>query len=82
MITRKGKHMTGKEKIEKIIGAINAGHTVYFSNHLKTWKMDSKILKRFENAGYDLFKTDKDNHILMLSGKKYVIMDYCKITFV
>jgi len=67
-------------KISKIIDAINSGRTVFFTTHTKTIKVNKKTLDKFTKLGYNLFKADSKS-IYMMSGTKYICIDYCKITF-
>ena len=74
--------MTGTEKIDKIIETIKAGYTVYFTTYTnRSYSVDAKVLRRFEKAGHELFKTNSKDNLMMLNGKSYVCMDGCKITY-
>lgn len=72
--------MTPQAKIAKIIETIESGKTVYISTALRVTPVTSKTLAKFRAAGYELFNADSKS-TYMLSGKKYVCIDYCRITF-
>jgi len=78
--TTKGDKMTVAKKIEKIVELIEAGSTVTFSTYLRSYPINLKTLNKFRKAGYDLFKADGKS-LMMLSGKKYLCVDGCKITY-
>ena len=71
--------MNAAAKIEKIIETIESGKTVYFTTAMRSYPVNLKTLNKFRKAGYDLFKASGDN-IMMMNGKGYICMDYCKIT--
>lgn len=68
-----------KRKLEWIIEKLNTGFTVYVSTYLKSWEITKKTYDKFESLNFPLFKVNKDS-IFMASGKKYVCIDYCKIS--
>lgn len=72
--------MNHHENVNKLIELIENGYTVQFTNYLHSWAINIKTLNKFRKAGYELLKA-KDDGIYMLSGKHYVCMNGCKITY-
>ena len=72
--------MKTEQKIHKILEIINSGHIVYFTTSLKSYAVNKKTLDKFSDLGYDLFKA-QGNHIMMRSGKHWISMIGCKITY-
>jgi hypothetical protein len=72
--------MNTEAKIAKIIETIESGKTVYFATPLRAYAVNLKTLNKFRKAGHDLFKASGTS-IMMMSGKSYLCVDGCKITF-
>jgi hypothetical protein len=71
--------MSAAEKIQKIIDTIESGKTVYVCTAYRHTKITPKTLNNWKKSGFELLKASGKN-MLMAQGKKYVCIDYCKIT--
>jgi hypothetical protein len=72
--------MNAAEKIGKIVETIKSGHTVYVTTATRSTKITPNTLKKWDEAGHELFRASGDS-MYMASGNKFVCIDYCKITF-
>lgn len=68
------------EVFAEIMGLIEKGHTVQFTNYLHSFAISKKTVNSFRKSGYEVLKA-KDDGIYMMSGKNYVCMNGCKITY-
>lgn len=75
----KGTQMTPQEKLAKLNGLIDQGKTIYVSNYMHAWAINARTRARFESAGRPVLKAD-DSHLYISCGKRYDIIDLCKIT--
>ena len=71
--------MESKEKLSKIIEALESGKTLFFSTCLKHIKVTPKTYKKWQKSGYELFKADSKS-VYIAEGKKFSCIDGCKIT--
>jgi len=71
--------MTPSEKLSGIMDALESGRTVFISTHTHTTKVNLKALNKWRKAGYELFKASSKS-LYMASGRKFVCIDYCRIT--
>ena len=67
------------EFLDNALLDVKAGKTLYIQTCSKTWKITKKTLENFNKAGIPLFK-HHNNDVWMLSGKKYVCINYTKLT--
>lgn len=77
--TYKGNVMTGTERMEAVVSAIESGKTVIFSTYTRAIEVSPKTLAKWRKNGHELFRAD-EKHLWMASGKSWTCMDYCRIT--
>lgn len=58
---------------------VASGKTLYIQTCSKTWKVTKRTLENFNKAGIALFRCHNDD-VWMLSGKKYLCINYAKLT--
>jgi len=68
-----------KAKIDSMLAAIESGSVVYISTHTRSTKINKAALDRWTKAGLELLKASGES-MYMASGRKFVCIDYCKIT--
>jgi hypothetical protein len=66
------------EKLTQITKAIESGYTIYISNHYHQWKITKRTWDRLAAAGYAALVA-RGTGLYMVSGKKYVCIDGCRI---
>jgi len=72
--------MTAQETVNKIYNLIAEGHTVYITNYLRSHKLNQATVDKFSAIGRPVLKA-AGNSIFISSGKKYVCVDWCQITY-
>ena len=77
-----GKKMTAQTKLDWIIARITEGRTVYVTTALRSTAISPKTFNNWASKGTDIVKVGKDGSLLMAEGRKYVNIDYCKISAV
>jgi len=68
-----------KSKIDSMLAAIESGSVVYISTHTRSTRIDKAALNRWTKAGLELLKSSGGS-MYMATGRKFVCIDYCKIT--
>ena len=63
--------MPHEEKLEKILKAIEDGYELIISNYGRAWKINKKIVDKFEKLNRPVLIAKKDG-IYMSSGKNYL----------
>ncbi len=66
----------GAAKLAWINESLQAGRTVYLSNHLKSIAVTPKTILRWKAAGQELFKTDTKGSLYIRRGKAWDCIDY------
>jgi len=71
---------------DRLNAALDAGYTVWVSTYLRATRVTAKSREAWRSAGYEVFKHDADNTLLMIAGQtkgkpRYeAILSTCKIS--
>lgn len=68
---------TAQEKVEKLLALIAEGKTVWVRTHLRSWKVDQKIVNKFRAAGCEIFVA-RGRSFYMRNGKRLDCIDGCR----
>ena len=67
-------------RIPAMIEALEAGKSVYLATCTRITEITPKTWQRWQAKGLKLLHADSNGHDYMASGKRFVCIDYCKIT--
>lgn len=56
----------------ELLALIATGATVDIVTALRAWRIDARVVARFEKAGMPVLKDASDGRLLMASGRRYL----------
>lgn len=71
---------TPEKMLDFIHTQLAAGRTIYIQTALRTIKVTPSTARSWAASGRDLFRLDAEGRLRMAFGRRYDIIDLCRVT--